>query len=218
MAIDMKQTNVESTSALTARDVMDSNCLIIPQQMLVREAARQLHRKRSHMAAVVDSDGRCAGVLRAADVFRWIEANCPNVVIGAGLACPYQVRGRLLNGNQAVICTLAHGSCTFQVDQPTTGGRRTDVCARQETDAPPVGKIPRYMTSHYVSISPQATLTEMVQHIVDTRLDGLVVLDKFNRPSGIVSATDILIAMVGRLREGVTVSKEQITATARTLK
>jgi len=74
------------------------------------------------------------------------------------------------------------------------------------------------MTSHYVSISPQATLTEMVQHIVDTRLDGLVVLDKFNRPSGIVSATDILIAMVGRLREGVTVSKEQITATARTLK
>ena len=82
MAIEMKQRADDTVYALTAENVMDRNCLIIPQQIPVGEAAHLLHRKRPHVAAVVDENGRCAGMLRAADVFRWIEADCPKAVVG----------------------------------------------------------------------------------------------------------------------------------------
>jgi hypothetical protein len=45
-------------------------------------------------------------------------------------ACPFQVKGRLLTGEEAVICKLAPGSCPFQDVRPTTGGRHTAVCLR----------------------------------------------------------------------------------------
>ena len=44
MVIETKQRADETVYALTAENVMDRNCLIIPQQMLVREAVRLLHR------------------------------------------------------------------------------------------------------------------------------------------------------------------------------
>ena len=169
--------------------------------MLVREAARLLHRKRSHVAAVVDENGRCAGMLRAADVYRWIDAGCPKAVVGAPVTCPYQVQGRLLNGDEALICTLSHGSCRFQSETPTTGGRHTDVCVRQETADPPFGATPRYMTTYFGTIGRRSSLSEMVRHLVDTRADELIVLDDFDRPAGIVSATDVLIAIVNEMPE-----------------
>jgi nucleotide-binding universal stress UspA family protein len=43
-------------------------------------------------------------------------------------ACPYRVRGRLLTGVDAAICTRALGSCPLQEVRPMTGGRRTAVC------------------------------------------------------------------------------------------
>jgi CBS domain-containing protein len=180
--------------------------------MLVREAARLLRRKRSHVAAVVDENGRCAGMLRAADVFRWIDAGCPKAVVGTPVTCPYQVQGHLLNGDEALICTLSHGSCRFQTETPTTGGRHTDVCVRQETADPPFGPTPRYMTTDFVRISSRSKLLEMVLHIVDTRAEGLIVLDGFDRPAGIVSAKDILIAVVERMRELAKTGKERVTA------
>jgi CBS-domain-containing membrane protein len=197
---------------LTAEHVMDRNCLIIPQQMLVREAVRLLHEKRSHVAAVVDTNGRCVGTMGAADVFRWIEAYCPEVTVRPGLACPYQVRGRLLNGDDAVICSLAHGSCTFQAEQPTTGGRHTDVCSRPERGDFPFGAAPRYMTTNFASITSRSNLSEMVQRIVDTGANNLVVLDKFDRPAGIVSATDVLSAVVERIPDRAKTRTRRITA------
>jgi CBS domain-containing protein len=212
MTIETKQRANATIYALTAEDVMDRNCLIIPQQMLVREAARLLHRKRSHVAAVVDENGRCVGMLRAADVFRWIDADCPKAVVGAPVTCPYQVQGRLLNGDEALICTFSHGSCGFKTEIPTTGGRHTDVCVRQETADLPFGAPPRSMTTDFVSISSRSNLSEMVRQIVDSRADGLIVLDKSDRPAGIVSATDILIAIVERMRELAKTRKERIAA------
>ena len=212
MVIETKQRADETIYALTAENVMDRNCLIIPQQMLVREAARLLHGKRSHVAAVVDTTGQCVGTMRAADVFRWIEAYCPDVAVRPGLACPYQVRGRLLNGDEAVICTLAHGSCTFQEVQPTTGGRHTDVCLRPEREDFPFGAAPRYMTTNFASVRSRSNLIEMVRRIVDTSASDLVVLDEFDRPAGIVSATDILVTVVERMREIDESEKERTTA------
>ncbi len=65
MVFEMNQTAEETICALTAENVMDHNCLIIPQQMLVREAARLLHGNRAHVAAVVDKTGQCVGTMRS---------------------------------------------------------------------------------------------------------------------------------------------------------
>jgi CBS-domain-containing membrane protein len=182
---------------LTAENVMDRNCLVIPQQMLVREAVRLLHQKQSKVAVVVGANGKCAGTLRMADVVRWIDADCPKAVVG--VTCPYQVRGRLLNGDEALICALSHGSCGYQSEIPTTGGRHTEVCTRQESAKPPFGATPGYMTTCFGEIGPQSSLCEIVQHIVDTGLDELIVIDNSGCPAGIVSASDVLTAIVDRM-------------------
>jgi hypothetical protein len=167
--METTQSADETIHALTAENVMDRNCLIIPRQMLVREAARLLNRKRSDVAAVVDENGRCAGMLRAADVFRWIDADCPHVVVGPGLTCPYLVRGRLLNGDEGLICILTHGSCGFQKEVPTTGGRHTDLCVRREATELPFGARPSYMMTDVVSVSSRAKLLEMVLQLVELK-------------------------------------------------
>lgn len=196
--------------SLTAGNIMDRDCLIIPQQLPVRDAARLLLEKRSQVAAVVDDNGHCTGLLRAADLFRWIETDCPNVAVDAGRSCPYQVPGRLLTGDHAVICTLAHGSCPFQVERPTTGGRYTDLCNRQDDADLPFGAAPRYVTTTFVSIRPQTPLTEMVRHIADNQVDALLVLDESDRPAGIVSATDIAIAVADQIPALATIGNEPI--------
>src|SRR5262245_51392569 len=178
--------------ALAAGDVMNRNVVVLPQQMLVREAACLLHRARVSAAPVVGESGRCVGMLTAADVFRWVEAGCPEAVVSPVLTCPYQVRGRLLNGDMAVICTLSDGSCPFQALQPTTGGRHTDVCMRQGNQQPPRGALPRYVTTDIVTVGPQVPLLELVRQIIDARADHVVVLDELGRPTGLVSATDVL--------------------------
>ena len=201
MAIEMNQRADKTVYALTAENVMDRNCLIIPKQIPVAEAAHLLHRKLPHVAVVVDENGRCAGMLRAADVFRWIEADCPKAVVGTHVSCPHQVKGRLLNGDEAVICTLSHGSCGFQSEIPTTGGRHTDICVRQETAHFPFGAIPGYMTKDLQTIKQRSTLFEMVLRLVNSRAEGLIVLDESDRPAGVVSASDVLIAVVERMRD-----------------
>lgn len=210
MDLEANQKDSETTYAPMAEDIMDHNCLIISEQMPVREAATLLRRKGSHMAAVIDENGRCAGILQSADVFRWIEGRCPNVLVGAGGTCPYQLRGRLLNGDDGVICTLAHGSCAFQVEHPTTGGRHTDLCVRRGTSEPPFGATPRYMTTDFVTIRPKSKLFEIVRHMIDSRTEGLVVLDEFNHPAGIISAVDILLALDDCMHERAATKKTPV--------
>jgi hypothetical protein len=77
---------------------------------------------------VVDAEGRCVGVLSASDFLRWSEEEAPGAEEGPIPACPYQEKGRLLTGEEAVICTLAEGSCPWQTTRPTMGGRHTSNC------------------------------------------------------------------------------------------
>jgi CBS-domain-containing membrane protein len=178
--------------SLTAADVMKPDLVIVPQQMLVREAARLLHRARANAAAVVDEHGRCVGMLSPADVFRWVEAGCPEAVVGPVLSCPYQVRGRLLTGEEAVICVLAHGSCPSQVEHPTISGRHVDVCTRQAHQGSPFGRVPGYMTTDIGTVRPHTPLLELARQGAAARADCLIVVDEHDRPIGIVSAPDVL--------------------------
>jgi hypothetical protein len=143
----------------------------------------------------VDEHGCFVGMLSPADVFRWVEAGCSNAVVYPVAACPYQVRGRLLNGEEGVMCMLADGSCPFQTVRPVSGGRHLEVCIRPEVEKSPFGKPAPYMTTEVVTGRRQATLPELVRKIVDARADRLVVLDESDRPIGIVSATTVLNAV-----------------------
>ena len=118
--------------ALTAEHLMNRDVVTIPRQMLMCEAIRFIHQAGATEAPVVDEDGRYVGMLCSADVVRWVAAGSPQEVVGPVATCPYQVRGRLLSGAEAVVCTLADGTCPFQASQPTTGGRHTDICTRHE--------------------------------------------------------------------------------------
>jgi predicted transcriptional regulator len=189
---------------LTAADVMNRHPVVIPRQMLLREAARILHRAKVNGAPVVDEQGRCVGMLFPADILRWVEAGCPESVVGPVHSCPYQVRGRLLTGEEAVICTLADGSCPFQAVQPTIGGRHTEVCMRQGNEDSPFGTLTRYVTTDGVTVRPQTRLPDLMRRMIDSRIDRLVVADEQERPNGTVSAMDILavIATVGEFSVG----------------
>jgi CBS domain-containing protein len=178
---------------------MSHDLVVVPPQMSARDAVRLLHRAGASAAPVVDDRGRCVGLLSTPDVLRWVDAGCPEAVAGPGLTCPYRARGRLLTGGEAVICTLADGSCPFQAVQPTTGGRHQDICTRPATERPPFGVVPRYITTDVVTVRPQAPLPELVRKITDGRVDHLVVVDESGRPVGIVSAKGVLNAVAKEL-------------------
>jgi predicted transcriptional regulator len=174
---------------------MNQNLVVIPQQMMVREAARLLHRVGVCAAPVVDQNGRCVGMLSPADILRWVEAGCLEVLVGPALTCPYQVRGRLTTGQDAVICILAHGNCPFQVEQPTTGGRHMDVCMRKETDPSPLSTVHSYTMMGVNTIGPDVPLHALARQIIGAAGDRLIVLDEGQRPVGMVSANDVLKAI-----------------------
>jgi CBS domain-containing protein len=119
----------ELLPALTAADLMTRDMVLVPEEMPLREAAVLLRRAQISGTPVVDRLGRCVGVLSTADFLRWAEEERRGKEQVPIPACPYQVKGRLLTGEKAVICTLAEGACPLQVVRPTVGGRYTALCS-----------------------------------------------------------------------------------------
>jgi CBS domain-containing protein len=180
--------------------------------MALRDAAGLLRRARVSGAPVVDEQGRCVGVLSAADLLRWAEDGCPGIVEEPAPACSYLVKGRLLTGEDAVMCTLAEGSCPLQKMQPTTDGRHTAVCLlptgvltdwQQVNANPPSGTAAQYMRTDVVSAGGKTPLPELARMMVDAQIHRVLILDERGRPVGVVSSTDLLAAAAsGRLRLG----------------
>src|SRR5690242_4328381 len=65
------RTSVRSFLGLTAADLMTAPVTTIPQEMSLREASHLLTRDRISGAPVVDSAGRCVGVLSSSDFVTW---------------------------------------------------------------------------------------------------------------------------------------------------
>jgi CBS domain-containing protein len=189
--------------ALTAEDVMSRAVVTIPRRTPLRDAARLLRRADVSGAPVVDDEGRCVGLLTAADFLRWAEDGCPDATSDLAHACSYQMKGRLLTGEEAVVCTLAEGSCPLQVMRPTTGGRHVAVCLQptgvlsdwQQVAENAPGEAGRYMTTDIVSVGTGTPLPEVARKMVDAHIHRVPVLDERGRPVGIVSSTDVLAAV-----------------------
>lgn len=60
-------TSTKPLLELTAHDLMTTTVVTIPEEMSLRVAARVLYQSRISGAPVVDSEGRCIGVLSATD-------------------------------------------------------------------------------------------------------------------------------------------------------
>jgi CBS domain-containing protein len=58
---------------LSAADIMSNHVVMIPREMSLQGAARMLGRSGVTGAPVVDSTGRCIGVLSTTDFMRWVE-------------------------------------------------------------------------------------------------------------------------------------------------
>ena len=58
--------------ALTAADLMTTHVTTIPPEMSLREAGRLLFRSDISGAPVVDSQGKCLGILSASDFVHWV--------------------------------------------------------------------------------------------------------------------------------------------------
>ena len=59
--------------SLTAADVMSRNVIFLPGEMSLQGAARLLARAQVSGAPVVDSNGRCIGVMSTTDFLPWVE-------------------------------------------------------------------------------------------------------------------------------------------------
>jgi len=154
---------------------------------------------------VVDADGRCIGVLSGTDLVRWAEEQGRGAEDGPVPACRWQVKGRLLTGEGAVICTLAEGCCPLQTMRPTTGGRHTAICMersgilsdwQQVTESRSLpGSVRRYMTADVVTVGPETPLPELTRAMIDAHIHCIIVVDAEQRPIGVVSSTDVLAAV-----------------------
>jgi CBS domain-containing protein len=172
--------------------------------MPLREAARLLRQAQVSGAPVVDQQGRCVGVLSAADFLLWAEQEGRGTEKAPVPACPYQVKGRLLTGEEAVICTLAEGNCPLQVMRPTIGGRHTAICTlssgilrdqQQAIEDLPADAVRCYMTTDIVTAGPDSPLPRLARMMIDAHIHRIIVVDEEKRPIGVVSSTDLLAAM-----------------------
>jgi CBS-domain-containing membrane protein len=198
-------TKTKPVIALTAADVMSRAVLTVPRQMPLRDAAGLLWRAGVSEAPVVDELGRCVGALSAIDCLRWAEQGTSGPSDGPAPSCRFQVKGHLLTGEKAVICTLPPESCPLQVLRPTTAGRHTSVCLQptgvlsdwqQVAEGFSADSVQSSMTSDVVTATPETPLPELARLMIDARTDRVPVIDERGRPVGVASCTDVLAALV----------------------
>src|SRR5262245_25611235 len=189
--------------ALTAFALMNRDVVTISQDTPPRAAAELFFQQQIGEAAVVDSDGRCVGMLSATDLVRWALGEAGGAQDVQPPACPYQVKGRLLTGENAVICTRAQGSCPLQEVRPMTGGRHTAVCLLRDglvsdwqevSSGVPANPVRRYLTAGS-TVEAEARLSALARAVVDVQVPTLIVVDEQHRPIGTVSRLDVLEAL-----------------------
>jgi CBS domain-containing protein len=195
--------------ALTAFDLMNRDVVTISRDTPLRMVAELLLQRHIGEAAVVDTDGRCVGMLAATDLIRSaLEDAQGGAEAVPPPACSYQVRGRLLTGGNAVICTQTKMSCPMQEVRPMTGGRHTIVCQLREgilNDWQEVsgdgnaGAARRFMTAG-ATVEAEAPLSVLARILVDVHVPTLIVVDEQHRPIGTVSCLAVLAALAHCVR------------------
>jgi CBS domain-containing protein len=183
---------------------MSRDVVTISQDTPLRAAAELFCRRQIGEAVGVDGDGRCVGVLSATDLLRWALQGAASPEDVPPPACPYQVRGRLLTGENAVICTRTPGSCPLQEVRPVTAGRHKAVCQLREGVASDwqavsgrrhASAVRCYMTANVATVGAEAPLSALARAVVEAHVHRLIVVDEQHRPIGTVSCVAVLAAL-----------------------
>ena len=197
---------------LIARDVMNPKVVRLPENMALRDAARLLMQNQISGAPVVDSDGKCIGVLSSVDILRISQGHSR---IGRSLAaplpvtCTFQAKHRTASGQEVIRCTLPPGACAAQVQHEEPDGPATTICNQPNAvladwqvvvvEKLPTEVVGRNMTADPVTATPTTPIRELARMMVDAHIHRVIVVDEAYRPIGIVSSTDL-----GRLANSAT--------------
>lgn len=206
------QAGTMTLEALTAADLMTRDVIRIPQDMEMREAARLLLWAQVSGTPVVDSQGRCVGVLSTSDFVRqalevgMAAANIPELPI----ACGFWQKQMDPDGAMVYLCALAPGTCPFQREDANPNGGKRTLCSQphcvptdwQIVNVEKLGVAPvcQYMTADPVTVTPETPIDVLAQRMIDAHVHRLIVVDDEYRPIGIVSSTDIMGSVAFRLR------------------
>lgn len=200
-------TRSEEQTKLLARDLMSAAVQVIHEDMSLQEAGKLLHKYKVSGAPVVNSEGRCVGVLSASDFVHWTMDGAEGVTAKMPPPCPYQRTGRLLTGNVESFCILSADNCRWQRMQPTTAGGHIALCTlppgrwgdlQPPTEGPPRSVVQRYMTSTIVTVPPEASLAEVARAMLEAHVHRVIVVDQQGRPIGIITGSDVLAVVAAQ--------------------
>ena len=204
----MSTATKKSLTELTADDLMAGDIVLLPEDMPLRQAARLLVKNQIGGAPVVDSEGRCVGVLSSIDFLRLAERR-EDVTNPAGpplpITCSFQMKRRTADGRDVILCTLAPGVCPIQVRQTGPKGEDMLVCSQPhcvlvdwqivEMEKLPNDEVRQFMTPDPVTVKPETSIRTLARMMIDAHIHRVIVVDNERRPIGIVSSTDLLATL-----------------------
>jgi CBS domain-containing protein len=190
---------------LTAGDLMSRDLISVSHETPLREAGRLLLLHQISGLPVVEPGGTCVGVLSTTDLLRWAiqqhGGSSPRIA-ERPYSCLFQLKHREANGEERVLCTLPLDVCCLQRQEGEHifCSQPHEVLADWQVvnvEQLPTEKVGRFMTPDPVTVAIDTPVSELSRRMVDAHVHRVVVVDRHNRPVGIVSSTDIL-AMVAR--------------------
>jgi CBS domain-containing protein len=188
---------------LTAGDVMSRDVVSVSHETPLREAGRLLLLHQISGLPVVEPGGTCVGVFSASDLLRWAlqPGNAPTPrATERPLSCVFQIEEGTTNGEGEVLCALPFEACPLQrkEDGKVCCGSPHEVLADWQVvnvEQLPTESVGRFMTPDPVTAAIDTPLPELAQRMIDAHVHRVIVVDRGNRPVGIVSSTDVLAAV-----------------------
>jgi CBS-domain-containing membrane protein len=190
-------------TALTAGDLMSRDVVSVSHETPLREAGRLLLLHQISGLPVVEPGGTCVGVLSTTDLLRWAiqqhGGSSPRIA-ERPYSCIFQLKHREANGGERVLCTLPLDVCCLQRQEGENifCSQPHEVLADWQVvnvEQLPTEKVGRFMTPDPVTVAIDTPVPELSRRMVDAHVHRVVVVDRHNRPVGIVSSTDILAAI-----------------------
>lgn len=199
-------------TALTAGDLMSRDLVTVSHETPLRDAGRLLLLHEISGLPVVEPGGTCVGVLSTTDLLRWSirqHGGASPRIAERPCSCIFQLKHRETNGEERVLCTLPLDACALQRQE----GEKIFCSAPHEVLADwqvvnveqlPTESVGQFMTPDPVTVAVDMPIAEVARRMVDAHVHRVVVVDRHNRPVGIVSSTDVLAALAraGRARDG----------------
>jgi CBS domain-containing protein len=191
---------------LSAGDLMNPEVIRLQEMMPLREAAHLLLQHQVGGAPVVDTEGRCVGVLSAVDFVRLAEKeDVARPTAPLPLTCQFQVRFRRADGQEVILCTLPLGACPLQETRKGPEDKPIVVCSQPhavvttwqviEVEKLPADEVGQYMTADPVTVTLDTPIGSLARMMIDAHIHRVIVVDEQRRPVGVVSTSDIMAAV-----------------------